>query len=60
MPVRPHDYRRGYLAAALFFPQTVELRLRKISRGLPQDIVAASTFSNLPLQRLQPLAVRQS
>ncbi|KJT02869.1 hypothetical protein SEEHRA36_20653 [Salmonella enterica subsp. enterica serovar Heidelberg str. SARA36] len=37
------------------FPQTVVLRLRKISRGLPKDIVTAAQFTIFTLQLFQAL-----
>lgn len=54
--VRPHVYRAGYPPGALFFPQAVELRLRKIRRSLAQDIVAATQFTVLALQLFQAVA----
>lgn len=38
------------------FPQAVELRLRKISGSLAQDIVAAAQLTNFQLQLFQALA----
>jgi len=56
IPVRPRIHRAGCPAVALFFPEAVELRLRKISRGLPQDVVAASQFTNFPFQLFEAFA----
>jgi len=46
-----------YPAAALFFPQTVVRCLRKISRGLAQNIVAAPQLTNLLLQLFESLTL---
>ncbi len=40
---------------ALFFPQAVELRLRKIRGSLAQDIVASTQFTVLAFQLFQTL-----
>ncbi len=56
IPVRPRAYHAGYPPEALFFPQAVELRLRKIRGSLAQDIVAAAQFAVFTLQFLQTLA----
>lgn len=55
IPVRPCIHRAECSAAALFFPEAIELRLRKISRGLPQNIVAAPQLTVLALQFFQAL-----
>lgn len=55
IPVRPRAHHAGYPPEALFFPQAVELRLRKIRGSLAQDIVAAAQFAVFTLQFLQTL-----
>ncbi|WP_433961482.1 hypothetical protein, partial [Escherichia coli] len=40
----------AYPAVALFFPEAVELRLRKISGSLAKDIVTAAQFTIFTFQ----------
>ncbi|EFJ2807624.1 hypothetical protein IEJ43_004590 [Escherichia coli] len=46
---------QAYPAVALFFPEAVELRLRKISGSLAKDIVTAAQFTIFTLQLFQTL-----
>ena len=52
----PVFYRAGCQPGGLFFPEAVELRLRKISLSLLQDVVAAVQLTNLTLRFFQALA----
>ncbi|EGD8070729.1 hypothetical protein DPX46_24345, partial [Escherichia coli] len=51
--VRPRTAHAAYPAVASFFPEAVELRLRKISGSLAKDIVTAAQFTIFTLQLFQ-------
>ena len=53
IPVRPRTAHAA--AVALFFPEAVELRLRKISGSLAKDIVTAAQFTIFTFQLFQTL-----
>ncbi|PAT82065.1 hypothetical protein BTP99_10615 [Escherichia coli] len=55
IPVRPRTAHAAYPAEALFFPEAVELRLRKISGSLAKDIVTAAQFTIFTFQLFQTL-----
>ena len=55
IPVRPRTAHAAYPAVALFFPEAVELRLRKISGSLAKDIVTAAQFTIFTFQLFQTL-----
>nr|DAW96570.1 MAG TPA: hypothetical protein [Caudoviricetes sp.] len=53
--VRPRTAHAAYPAVASFFPEAVELRLRKISGSLAKDIVTAAQFTIFTFQLFQTL-----
>ncbi|EZJ78634.1 hypothetical protein AC27_4585 [Escherichia coli 1-182-04_S3_C2] len=55
IPVRPRTAHAAYPAVASFFPEAVELRLRKISGSLAKDIVTAAQFTIFTFQLFQTL-----